>query len=261
MKILNSVNYRELIILTGAGTDDIEVMNRYQEDLIGCIFFHIYRSNLFCLFLIVLFCNSSLFLPPYFQRRGQNFMATAASSTSEGSDEPDDFKGILDDEICKKLKILDISDSLLRKYIEDDKAEKAQLSQLQTDHYHAENDFDSFLSSSTTVFSSAELTAGNHGSKSAAVHISVVGLDLADLLYRTINKSSKELKTSYNLSILGLFCVEGDNRLDGKKLAYVLLSCLGLVSSSDKAHNLKHPVSWDVLFGAPLSGDSMSMFY
>jgi hypothetical protein len=28
VKILNSINYGELIILTGAGTDDIEVMNR-----------------------------------------------------------------------------------------------------------------------------------------------------------------------------------------------------------------------------------------
>jgi hypothetical protein len=211
--------------------------------------------------LFAFFRKSFIFLQSYFQRRGQNFMATVASSTPNGSVEPHDFKSLIDDEKCKKLQILDISDSLLRKNIEDELAEKTLLSQLQTDHYLAENDFDSFLSSSTTVFSSAELTAGNNGSESAAVHISIIGMDLADLLFRTIVKSSKEFKTVSNLSILGLFCVEGDNRLDGKKLAYVLLSCLGLVSNSDKAHNLQHPVSWNVLFGAPLSGDSLSMFY
>jgi hypothetical protein len=188
-------------------------------------------------------------------------LATATSSTFVESVEPCDFKSFIDDEKCKKAKILDISDSLLRKNIEDEKAEKAQLSQLQTDHYLAENDFDSFLSSSTTVFSSAQLKAGNHGSESAAVHISIIGMDLAELLFRKIVKSSKDLKISSHLSILGLFCVEGDNRLDGKKLAHALLSCLGLVSNSDKAHCLQHPVSWNVLFGAPLSGDSLSMFY
>lgn len=206
-------------------------------------------------------CKSSFFLLPHLQCRNQNFIATAASSTLEGSEKPDNFERVIDDEKCKKLQILDVSDSLLRKNIQDELAEKAEISQLQTDHYHAENDFDSFLSSSTTVFSSAELTAGNQGSEIAAGHISITGMDLADLLFRTIVKSSRELKTTSHLSILGLFCVEGDNRLDGKKLAHVLLFCLGLISSSDEAHNLQHPISWNVLFGAPISGDILSMFY
>lgn len=175
--------------------------------------------------------------------------------------DPLNSKSFINDEKCKIFKILDISDCLIRNNIEDEKTEKAELSQLQTDHYHAENDFDSFLSSSSTVFSSSELTAVKQHSENTAGDISIAGMDLANLLFRTVVKSSKELKIASNLSILGLFCVEGDNRIDGKKLACVLLSCFGLVSCNVQASTLQHPVSWNVLFGAPLSGDSLSMFY
>jgi hypothetical protein len=62
-----------------------------------------------------------------------------------------------------------------------------------------------------------------------------------------------------NVTILGLFCNEGDNRNDGKALARLILNSYDLITPADK--DLSHPTSWGGLFGKPLNDEGLSMFY
>jgi hypothetical protein len=113
---------------------------------------------------------------------------------------------------------------------------------------------------------------------------------------------------SVGLTVLGRYCMEGDNRADGRALAGLLLGAIGVwptgVSGSGSGSGtgtgsgsgsgnasstnnntssggngkgsgngnrdslsvwekeLKHPTSWDVLFGPPMSSDTLgNMFF
>ena len=124
----------------------------------------------------------------------------------------------------------------------------------QTEKRLAENDFDSFLTSST-VFSSV----GNEAGIGKKI-LSLDGMEEGTLLFNIISKKKKlnARKSIFNLTILGLFCAEGDNRPDGKKLALLVLRELDF---KIEEQCLLNPSSWNVLYGAPLSADSQSMFY
>ena len=173
-------------------------------------------------------------------------------------------------------KFIDITNSIIKQNIINDRDENLML---QTEKHLNENDFDSFLSSSTTVFREVKENYGNYGKKDELI---VAGMDQANIIFQLIMRRNapKSLKTSdigqiessegkeisennfvktgENMSILGLFCAEGDNRPDGKKLASIVLSGLNYTVIE---HSLPHPASWNVLYGAPISSDSMSMFY
>lgn len=124
----------------------------------------------------------------------------------------------------------------------------------QTEKRLGENDFDSFLNSST-VFSSV----GNETGIKNQI-LSLDGMEEATLLFNIISKKKilNARKSFFNLTILGLFCAEGDNRPDGKKLALLVLRELDY---KIEEQYLLYPSSWNVLYGAPLSADSQSMFY
>lgn len=176
------------------------------------------------------------------------------------SKEASSVKEYFDEESCTIGKYFDITKSLIRKMNEEEKVSKEVLAGLQTDHYLAENDFDYFLASSSTVFESPEI-AINEDSRENGVIIETFGMNQATSLFQLIVNMKKNGDKHINLSAIGMFCLEGDNREDGKKLAFSLLSALGLLSTTDKEGSLPCPMSWNVLFGFPLSDDNLSMFY
>ena len=128
-------------------------------------------------------------------------------------------------------------------------------------HHLSENDFDSFMASSSTAYI-AEVTSHshNHGSGSSS-DISVAGMEQATLLFNIVTESNKLMRKSPVLTVLGLFCCEGDNRPDGTKLGFSALSLLCPKYAVDKEHSMLHPASWNVLYGSSICEDSLSMIY
>lgn len=198
-------------------------------------------------------------LPLSLFRRSQMFAASTSVESKELSKEhsalPNELNALLDNDHFKKNALLDITKSVINMNICREKEEKAQL-QSETELHLTENDFDSFLSSSSTVFTGFPNTQ-NYSENS---FVSVGGMDQANNLFQIIMKSNELSVTSnsQNMTILGLFCAEGDNRPDGKKLAFTLLSNL---KHDVKERSLPNPISWNVLYGAPMSESVMSMFY
>ena len=190
--------------------------------------------------------------------RAQKFVARTFLGDVDPK-EASSVKEYFNEETCTKGKFFDITKSLIRKMKEEEKVSKEMLAGLQTDHYLAENDFDSFLASSSTVFKLSEL-ANKEDSKENGVIIETFGMNQATTLFQLIMNMKKNGDKHINLSIIGMFCLEGDNREDGKKLAFSVLSALGLLST-DKESSLPCPMSWNVLFGFPLSDENLSMFY
>lgn len=158
-------------------------------------------------------------------------------------------------EFCSANNLLDITNSLIANNTknEDDKISL----KFQTDKHLNENDFDSFLSSSSNVF--REYNSENENKKVFDI-LSISGMEHSTQLYDIIlqKNNSNSMEIPYNMSIVGLFCAEGDNRPDGKKLAFLILKSL---DQKVEEYSLPHPSSWNVLYGAPLSGDGLSMFY
>ena len=191
--------------------------------------------------------------------RAQKFVARTLSCDVDPK-EASPVKKFFNEETCIKEKFVDITRSLVRKMKEEEKVSKEMLTDLQTDHYLAENDFDSFLASSSTVFKFPELAAKEDIHKNGVI-IETFGMNQANTLFQLVMSMKKKGDKYINLSIIGMFCLEGDNRQDGKKLAFALLSALDLLSTTDKEDSLPCPMSWNVLFGFPLSDDNLSMFY
>ena len=191
--------------------------------------------------------------------RAQKFVARTLSCDVDPK-EPSPVKEFFNEETCIKEKFVDMTKSLIRKMLEEEKNSKEMLTDLQTDHYLAENDFDSFLASSSTVFKFPELAAKEDIHENGFI-IETFGMNQANTLFQLVMNMKKKGGKYINLSIIGMFCLEGDNRQDGKKLAFALLSGLGLLSTTDEADSLPCPTSWNVLFGFPLSDDNLSMFY
>ena len=134
-------------------------------------------------------------------------------------------------------------------------------------HHLSENDFDSFMASSTTAYI-AEVTSLNHShsqhhnsSSSSSSDISVAGMEQANLLFNIVTESNKLMRKSPVVTVLGLFCCEGDNRPDGTKLGFLALSLLCPKYAVDKEHSMLHPASWNVLYGSSICEDSLSMIY
>ena len=191
--------------------------------------------------------------------RAQKFVARTLSCDVDPK-EASPVKEFFNEETCIDEKFVDITRSLVRKMKEEEKVSKEMLTDLQTDHYLAENDFDSFLASSSTVFKFPELAAKEDIHENGVL-IETFGMNQANTLFQLVMNMKKKGDKYINLSIIGMFCLEGDNRQDGKKLAFSLLSGLGFLSTTDKEDSLPCPMSWNVLFGFPLSDENLSMFY
>ena len=191
--------------------------------------------------------------------RAQKFVARTFLGDVDPK-EASSVKEYFNEESCTKGKFFDITKSLIRKMKEEEKVSKEMLAGLQTDHYLAENDFDSFLASSSTVFKFPELAIKEDSIENGVI-IETFGMNQATALFQLIMNMKKTSDKYINMSIIGMFCLEGDNREDGKKLAFSVLSALGLLSTTDKEGSLPCPMSWNVLFGFPLSDDNLSMFY
>lgn len=196
---------------------------------------------------------------PLSSSRAQKFVARTLSCDVDLK-KASPVKEFFNEETCINEKFVDITKSLIRKMKEEAKASKEMLTDLQTDHYLAENDFDSFLAYSSTVFKLPELAAKEEIHKNGVI-IETFGMNQANTLFQLVMNMKKKGDIYINLSIIGMFCLEGDNRQDGKKLAFSLISGLGLRSTTDKEDSLPCPTSWNVLFGFPLSDDNLSMFY
>lgn len=136
---------------------------------------------------------------------------------------------------------------------------------LRTDHHLSENDFDSFMASSATAYT-AEVTAQNQNrnlgdGSGISPDMSVVGMEQASLFFKMVTESKRSMRKNPAVTILGLFCSEGDNRPDGSKLAFSALSLLCPKYAVDKEHSMLHPASWNVLYGSSICEDSLSMIY
>ena len=166
---------------------------------------------------------------------------------------PQKLHELFDKEFFNSNDFTDIAPSLLV-HNDSNEVDNELLIKSQTEKRLGENDFDSFLNSST-VFSSV----GNETGIKNQI-LSLDGMEEATLLFNIISKKKilNARKSFFNLTILGLFCAEGDNRPDGKKLALLVLRELDY---KIEEQYLLYPSSWNVLYGAPLSSDSLSMFY
>jgi hypothetical protein len=71
------------------------------------------------------------------------------------------------------------------------------------------------------------------------------------------------------ITLLGRYCMEGDNRADGRALAALVLKALGVLSPGGSGHcrlgeepELRVPTSWNALFGAPMAAETQAnMFF
>ena len=140
-----------------------------------------------------------------------------------------------------------------------------------------ENDYEGFLSSNVVPVPEAPGLATGL----PPLRDRFIGLAMARTLYTRVKEcdyvdeaSSKNIDGSGSglaITLLGRYCMEGDNRADGRALAALVLKALGVMplgSGSSGAvrlgeePELRTPTSWNALFGAPMAADTQAnMFF
>mmetsp|Transcript_26719 Transcript_26719/g.25583 ORF Transcript_26719/g.25583 Transcript_26719/m.25583 type:complete len:333 (-) Transcript_26719:119-1117(-) len=224
LNILNTLTYGHLLVLTGAGTEDIEAAHR-----------------------------------------GQFFIANTAIYTSDGHGNSHEKEH---EKIIPK-KLIDLFEkknensyiNITKNFIENYDVDEISSSDAETEHHLSENDFDSFMilpiqtKAVSNVADASLLTGVNMASSLFTISYKRNNVNIIRVV-----QEIEQMDARYgNVTILGLFCIEGDNRNDGKALARLILNSYDLITPADK--DLPHPTSWGGLFGQPLNEEGLSMFY